>query len=96
MSKLEARKQFIAFMLKEIKKGIANDRTNNTAHPSGKSKGRAKQTLSPSDHYAIAESGRTPTDITVWLGSLQGDRATKVHNPLTVSAVTNTRLGFYR
>ena len=57
MSKLEAHKQFITFMLKEIKKGIANDGTDNTVHPSGKSKGRAKQILSPSDHYAITESG---------------------------------------
>lgn len=79
MSKLEARERFIALMLKELEKGKSTDVGDNMKQPTGKKKGKQKQYL-PSDHYTIAESERTPTNITAWLGSLQDDRATKVRD----------------
>jgi len=79
MSKLEAWEHFIVLMLKELEKGKSTDGGDNTKQLTGKKKGKQKQS-SPSDHYTIAESERTPTDITAWLGSLQDDQATKVHD----------------
>lgn len=86
MSKLEARERCIALMLKELERpggeySNVDARGDNTARwaLAGKAKKKKKQKpqMSPSDHYAIAESERTPIDITAWLGSLEEDRATK-------------------
>ena len=75
MSKLEARERFIGLMLKEVEK-ISDNSSDTNDVPTGKHIKRKR--TSPSDRYHIAESERSPIDITVWLGSHLEDRATKV------------------
>lgn len=87
MSKLEARERYIALMLKELDRRPGGEDSNvdargdNTARrglaEKAKQKKKQKPQTSPSDHYTIAESERTPIDITAWLGSVEEDRATK-------------------
>jgi hypothetical protein len=78
MSKLEARERFIGLMLKEVEKiGDNNSDTTNDV-PTGTGKHVKRKCTSPSDRYHIAESERSPIDITVWLGSHLEDRATNV------------------
>ncbi|KAF8122986.1 hypothetical protein EV363DRAFT_1181414, partial [Boletus edulis] len=73
MSKLEARERFIGLMLKEVEN--LRDNSSNGNDGPGPKRAKRKRT-SPSDRYHIAESGRSPIDITVWLGSHLEDRAT--------------------
>jgi len=94
MSKHEAQEHFIVLMLKELKKGKSTNEEDNMKHPTGKKKGKQKQS-SPSDHYTIAESEWIPTDIMAWLGSLQDDWATKVRDTTIWLSTNNAHLGLY-
>lgn len=73
MSKLEACERFIGLMLKEAENLRENSSNGNDRHKRVK-----RKRTSPSDHYHIAESERSPVDIRVWLGSHLEDRATNV------------------
>ncbi|KAF8121257.1 hypothetical protein EV363DRAFT_1568842 [Boletus edulis] len=73
MSKLEALERFIGLMLKEVEN--LRDNSSNGNDGPGPKRVKRKRT-SPSDCYHIAESGRSPIDITVWLRSHLEDRAT--------------------
>lgn len=84
MSKLEARERFFALMLKDIEKEVTvsgHGGDGNTEHTTRRT---TQQKMSPLEHYNIAESQQSPINITVWLGSLLEDRATKVRKAAAV------------
>ncbi|KAF9230710.1 hypothetical protein BU15DRAFT_83296 [Melanogaster broomeanus] len=90
MSRLEARDRVVKHVLSTVNSqvqeaasdipGPGNGAASAGATATAGGRGFRRQQrmqVSPADHYYIAESSRSPIDITGWLGELQDVRATK-------------------